>query len=496
MITITASGSLNFSLLETLYDKHLQLQFDQTAKDTIQKSAKWVEKIIQRKEPIYGINTGFGKLANVIISNDQLSQLQHNLIVSHAIGMGVPLPAPIVRLITALKLNSLAQGYSGTRLELIDAIAQFHNHEIIPIIPEKGSVGASGDLAPLAHLVLPLLGYGNCIYRDKVITAEEALKILGLRPMQLAPKEGLALINGTQVSTAIALSALILTKRILHAAMLAGCLSLVAVGGGTTSFDPRLQKIRGQTKQIEAPDFYRELLKGCDYEKSKSRVQDPYSLRCQPQVMGSCWAHYDFVASILKEEINGVTDNPVLFEEDEAILTGGNFHAEPIAMASDVLALVLAEIGSMSERRMAFLTDAQMSGLSAFLINNPGLNSGFMIAHVTAAALVSENKSLAHPASVDSIPTSANQEDHVSMATYAARRLLEMADNAAGVMALELMAACQALDLNRPKKLSPALQSVYELIRGIVPYVENDFYMADALENIKNLIKTRSLANE
>jgi histidine ammonia-lyase len=404
--------------------------------------------------------------------------LQLKLLRSHAVGVGEPLAENIVRLILLLKAASLARGYSGVREEVIDALLELHNHGISPVIPCQGSVGASGDLAPLAHLCLPLVGEGEVVYMGQRLPALEALKRAGMQPIFLSAKEGLALINGTQVSTAMAIDALFATERVFEAAVIAGALTLDAARGSDGPFDARIHAVRGQPGQIDCAAAYRALTEGSAIRKSHlegdDRVQDPYCLRCQPQVMGACLDQMRYAARVLVIEANAVTDNPLVFADDNALVSGGNFHAEPVALVCDALAVVIAEIGAIAERRIAMLVDTNVSRLPPFLTADAGLNSGFMIVHVTAAALASENKSLAHPASVDSLPTSANQEDHVSMATFAARRLQPMLHNTAHIVGIELLAAAQGIEFLRPLKSSAPLESLHAQIRSASPAMMQD----------------------
>jgi histidine ammonia-lyase len=448
----------------------------------IEKSAAAIAEILAQKRTVYGINTGFGALATTTIAPGQLAELQRRLVLSHSVGVGPLLPDPIVRLVIALKITGLARGYSGVRPIVIEALHNLLRANIIPCIPAKGSVGASGDLAPLAHLAAALIGEGNACLGGEIMPAAAALARAGLHPMQLAPKEGLALLNGTQVSTALALTALLRTETIFCAAIVAGALSVDAAKGSDTPFDPRIHAARGQPGQIETATAYRALMAGSKIRESHvdcGRVQDPYSLRCQPQVMGACLDLIRNAAATLTIEANAASDNPLVFDNGD-VLSGGNFHAEPVAFAADTLALALAEIGALSERRLALLTDPVMSRLPAFLVTNPGINSGFMVAQVTAAALASENKSLAHPASVDSLPTSANQEDHVSMATHAARRLHDMASNTAHIVAIELLAAAQGIEFHAPCETSPPLRAALATLRDKVPpYLEDRFFAPD-----------------
>jgi histidine ammonia-lyase len=387
----------------------------------------------------------------------------------------------IVRLVLVLKIAGLARGFSGVGQAVVDALAAMLRHAVYPLVPGKGSVGASGDLAPLAHIGAVLIGTGHVRHCGRVLPASEGLKIMGLEPMTLGPKEGLALINGTQVSTALALAGLFAIEDAFAAAVLAGAMTVDALKGSDTPFDERIHAARGQPGQNSIAAVYRQLLDGSEIRRSHihcSRVQDPYSLRCQPQVMGACLDLIVNASRTLAIEANAATDNPLIFAEDNVVLSGGNFHAEPVAFAADILAMATCEIGNLSERRVAILVDPKMSGLPPFLVENSGINSGFMIAHVTAAALASENKSLAHPASVDSIPTSANQEDHVSMAMHGARRLLEMAKNLSTIVGIELLAATQGLDFHKPLRTSVALGKVQDAVRAAVPYYSKDRFMA------------------
>jgi len=451
-----------------------------------------VQKAADDSEAVYGVNTGFGKLANTRIAKSDLAILQLKLLRSHAVGVGQPLAENIVRLILLLKAASLARGYSGVREELVDALLALYNHGISPVIPCQGSVGASGDLAPLAHLCLPLIGEGEVFYKGQRLNALEALNKAGLQPIDLSAKEGLALINGTQVSTAIAIDALFATERVFAAAMIAGALTLDAARGSDGPFDARIHLVRGQLGQIDCAAAYRALTHGSaireSHQEGDDRVQDPYCLRCQPQVMGACLDQMRYASQVLAIEANAVTDNPLVFVEEDALVSGGNFHAEPVALVCDALAVVIAEIGAISERRIAMLVDTHVSRLPAFLTPDAGLNSGFMIVHVTAAALASENKSLAHPASVDSLPTSANQEDHVSMATFAARRLQPMLQNTAHIVGIELLAAAQGIEFLRPLKSSVPLEILHVLIRSASPAMMQDRSLAADMTAIQKLV--------
>ena len=465
--------------------------------DDIRASQQTVDSILRSGKTVYGVSTGFGLLASQTIPPSDLNRLQRNLVLSHAAGVGPLLGDDIVRLTLLLKLRSLSRGYSGVRPIVLEYLTRFLNAEIYPCIPSKGSVGASGDLAPLAHMTAALLGVGQVRQRGATMNAQQALAQLGLAPLELAPKEGLALLNGTQISTALALVGLFRMLDVFAAAIVTGAMSVDAAKGSDVPFDPRISAVRMHPGQIWCAAAYRSLLEGSAIRRSHAdctKVQDPYSLRCQPQVMGACLDQIRFVAEVLVREANAATDNPLVFADGNEVLSGGNFHAEPVALAADTLALAIAEIGALSERRIALLVDPHMSGLPAFLVEQSGLNSGFMIAQVTAAALVSENKSLAHPASVDSIPTSANQEDHVSMATFAARRLLDMAENACGIVAIELLAAAQGIDFHRPLQSSPKLERAHVLLRQRVPRYEQDRWFSADIELASALVRDCSLS--
>ncbi|MBV7482121.1 histidine ammonia-lyase [Bordetella sp. BOR01] len=451
-----------------------------------------VNDIVASGQVVYGINTGFGKLASTRIDTGRLADLQRNLVLSHSVGTGEALPADVVRLILATKAISLLRGYSGVRPELVRALVTLFNAGVVPCIPAKGSVGASGDLAPLAHLACVLIGDGQAVMPDgRKVPGAQALHEVGLAPFVLGPKEGLALLNGTQVSTSLALAGLFVAEQVFAGALTAGALSLEAIQGSIKPLDPRIHAVRGQAGQIAVAQSLRELLADSAIVASHAqcgRVQDPYSIRCVPQVMGACLDNLQHAARVLEIEANAASDNPLVFSDTGEVISGGNFHAEPVAFAADIIALAISEIGAISERRLALLLDSGLSGLPPFLVRDSGLNSGFMIAQVTAAALASENKSLAHPASVDSLPTSANQEDHVSMATFAARRLAEMVSNTAVVVGIEAMAAVQGIELKRTPKgphSSDTLEGVLRAIRQEVAFVDQDRYLADDVETMR-----------
>jgi histidine ammonia-lyase len=472
-------------------------RLDSAAMARIEAAAASVERIVAGGETVYGVNTGFGLLANQRIPADRLAELQRNLILSHSCGLGEPLPRHVVRLMIILKLLGLGRGYSGVRPVVIDALQALLDHDAMPVVPSQGSVGASGDLAPLAHLIAALLGEGRIDVAGTVLTARAALEKIGLTPLELGPKEGLALINGTQASTAIALDALFLAERVFWSAVHAGALSVDALKGSIKPFDPRLSEVRGQPGQIRVAAAIRNLLDGSaivDSHHRCGRVQDPYSFRCQPQVMGAALDLLTNAGRTLEIEAAAVTDNPIVFEDEDSAISGGNFHAQPVAFAADIIAMALCEVGSLSERRTSVLVDPKMSGLPAFLTDDGGVNSGLMIPQVTAAALTSENKSLAFPASVDSIPTSAGQEDHVSMAPIAARKAVTIARNAAGIIAVELIAAAQGVDYHAPLKTSVALQALYGKVRARSPHLETDRYWADEMAALQSAILAGEIA--
>ncbi|MEF7612710.1 histidine ammonia-lyase [Aquincola sp. MAHUQ-54] len=544
-------GRLTLDALQAIHAGGVELSVAPHAAAAVQASAAVVQAAAAGEAPVYGVNTGFGKLANQRISEQDLDTLQLNLIRSHSVGVGAPLQPAVVRLMLALKAASLARGHSGVRPVVIETLLAVHNAGLVPYVPSQGSVGASGDLAPLAHMTLALMGEGDVLTADGGRRpAAAALQQAGIAPLKLAAKEGLALINGTQTSTALALHALLAFEPVLESALVVGALTVDAARGSDGPFDPRIHALRGQPGQIDVAQYYRALLQGSPIRASHvqgpksgaarppspegsgprwsgqslaegdDRVQDPYCLRCQPQVVGACLDQLRHAALVLVREANAVTDNPLVFAEDGAMdpalgrpepgrapsggrerselggtmISGGNFHAEPVALAADAMALAIAEVGAIAERRIAMLIDTGVSRLPPFLTANAGLNSGFMIAHVTAASLASENKSLAHPASVDSLPTSANQEDHVSMATFAARRLQPMIANTAHILGIELLAAAQGIEFLRPLRSSGALEQVHALLRSQCPSVDVDRYLAPDIERATALVTSGALA--
>jgi len=493
-MTITIKpGSMGLADWRAIY-RGAAVTLDPQVRPAIVRAAETVAGIIAKGDPVYGINTGFGKLAGIQIGPADLETLQRNIVLSHAAGVGDPMPIPVARLMMALKLASLSRGASGVKEATIDLLLALLERDIVPVVPAQGSVGASGDLAPLAHMTAAMIGVGEVLVSGARRPAAEALEDAGLAPVVLGPKEGLALLNGTQFSTAYALAALFDVELLFQTALLTGALSTDAARGSDTPFDPRIHDLRGHAGQREVGAALRALIAGSAIRESHvagdDRVQDPYCLRCQPQVMGACIDLLRQAATTLAIEANGVSDNPLIFPETGEALSGGNFHAEPVAFAADMIAMALCEIGSLSERRITLLTDPALSRLPAFLTPKPGLNSGFMIAQVTAAALVSENKQSAFPASVDSIPTSANQEDHVSMAAHGARRLMRMADNLAGVVAIELLAAAQGCDFHAPLRSSPALEKVRARLRRDVPTLTDDRYFHADIQAALALVRS------
>lgn len=475
------------------------LKLDPSCQPKIEASARTVERIVAKGEPVYGINTGFGKLASVRIPAQDLETLQKNIVLSHSAGVGEPMPVEVVRLMMALKMASLAQGASGVRPQTIAMLEAMLVANVIPVVPCQGSVGASGDLAPLSHMTATMIGVGECFTAHGRVPAHVALVQHGLEPLTLGTKEGLALLNGTQFSTAYALAGLFEAETLFHSALVTGALSTDAARGSDAPFDPRIHLLRKHKTQQETAATLRNLMAGSaireSHREGDERVQDPYCLRCQPQVMGAALDVLRKAADTLETEANGVTDNPLIFAEDDTALSGGNFHAEPVAFAADMIAMAVCEIGSLSERRIAMLVDPALSGMPAFLTPKPGLNSGFMIPQVTAAALVSENKQKAFPASVDSIPTSANQEDHVSMAAHGARRLLSMVENAAGVVGIELLAAAQGCDFHAPLTSSSALEAARALVRNEVPHLEDDRHFHPDMEKAIAMVRDGRLVN-
>lgn len=487
-------GQLTLQDIRRVKNEQTFVTLDKSAEDKIAAANATILDIVDKDQTVYGVNTGFGLLANTKIKKEDLEDLQERIVLSHSAGMGDYISNATVRIMMLLKVNSLSLGYSGIRLKVIQALIELINKEVYPCVPKKGSVGASGDLAPLAHMSAILLGYGYVSYKGEILPAKEGLEKAGISTIVLGAKEGLALLNGTQLSTTFALEGLFYAEDLFASAVVIGSMTTEAVLGSRAPFDSRVHTIRGHKTQIDTASMYVDLLEkqsgislthvNCD------RVQDPYSIRCQPQVMGACLSQIRNSAETLLVEANGVTDNPLIFVDEGDVISGGNFHAEPIAFASDNLALAISEIGALSERRMALLVDKHLSQLPAFLVNNGGINSGFMIAQVTSAALASENKALAHPSSVDSLPTSANQEDHVSMATYAGRRLADMAENTGGILGIELLAAAQGMDFRAPHKSTEKIEEAKAMIRAEVTFYEEDRYFTDDIEKAITLVRS------
>jgi histidine ammonia-lyase len=485
-------GRLSLDNLRSIWANPVPVALDEQARSRVTAAADAIAGVIAEGRVVYGVNTGFGLLARTHIDAARLAELQRALVLSHSAGTGPPLDHAAVRLTLLLKIASLARGHSGVRYEIIDALLKLLNSGVSPLIPSQGSAGASGDLAPLAHLAGILIGEGEARVNGETMPAAKALAHAGIAPLELRAKEGLALVNGTQVSTALALAGLFACERAFAAALVAGALSVDACLGSDTPFDARIQALRGHRGQTDVARILRELLAGSairDSHRDCPRVQDPYSLRCQPQVMGACLDQMRHAAEVLRTEADAVSDNPLVFPDSGDVLSGGNFHAEPVAFAADGLALAIAEIGALSERRAALLMDANLSGLPPFLVRECGVNSGFMIAQVTAAALASENKALAAPRSVDSLPTSANQEDHVSMATNAALRLLPMAGNTAAIVAVELLAAAQGVELRAPLATSPHLQRALQRIRKEAAFWDRDRAFAPDLARLRAVVE-------
>ncbi len=466
------------------------------AEANVRRASAVIEKAIAEKRTIYGVNTGFGKLSDVHISDDKIVDLQINLLKSHSAGVGNPIPEEWVRAILVIKINSLAKGYSGVRLELLRLLLDMLNAGVHPVVPEKGSVGASGDLAPLAHLSSVLIGDGEAFYRGKRYSGAEALAKAGLHPIRLEAKEGISLINGTQFMAALGTLALLRAENLARHADLIGAMSAEALLGSDIPFDPRIQEIRGYEGQQKAARNLAAFMKGSEIRESHrgcSRVQDAYSLRCMPQVHGAAREALQYVRRMIETEINAVTDNPLVFPENGDVLSGGNFHGEPIAMALDMLGIAVAELGNISERRIASLMDGNTSELPPFLAHIPGLHSGFMIAQVTAAALVSENKGLAHPASVDSVPTSANQEDHVSMGPYAARKALQIIENTENILGIEAICAAQGIELRQPLKPGIGTRLAFQVLRGEIPRLQEDRPPAPDIKRAAELIASEEM---
>lgn len=478
-----------------------RIVLSEKAKVNVKRASDAVQEFLQKGEIAYGITTGFGALKDVIIPLDDVEKLQKNILLSHAVGVGEAFDTPTTRAIMLIRANTLARGFSGIRLETLELLIEFLNHGIHPRIPEKGSLGASGDLAPLAHMALPLIGEGEAEFEGEILSSREVLEKAGLKPITLAAKEGLALTNGTTVMTAIGVIQAFHAQKLADIAEIAGCLSLEALNGTDAAFDARIHALRPHPRQIRCAENLRKILEGSEFVRAKDpkNIQDAYTLRCIPQVYGAVRDAIDYVEWVMSNELNAVTDNPLIFFDEDGkaeIVSGGNFHGEPLALSMDYLALALTEIGNMSERRIMRLVDADSNGhiLPPFLTEHSGLNSGFMIVQYTAAALATENKVLSHPASADTIPSSANVEDHVSMGVTSALKLRDVADNLRQILALELFCAAQGIDFRRreigaDKRLGKKTQPVYEKIRERVPFIEADELMYPHIEAVNNLVK-------
>lgn len=498
MKTIYIDGnSLKLEDIIKVARENNKVELTEEAKVEVQKSRRIVDDIVKNSKVVYGVTTGFGKFADVSISNEDCKELQRNLILSHACGCGNPFSTEVVRTIMLLRANALSKGYSGIRLETLNTLIEMLNKGVHPVIPEKGSLGSSGDLAPLAHMVLPMLGEGFAEYKGEVLSGREAMDRAGIKVVELTAKEGLALINGTQVMTAVGSLAVYDSINLLKASDIAASLTLEALRGIRNAFDERIHVVRPHEGQIVTARNILNLINGSTFatEQGELRVQDAYTIRCVPQVHGACKDAVKYVKEKVEIEINSATDNPIITKDGD-VISGGNFHGEPMALSFDFLGIAVAELANISERRLERLINYQLNDLPAFLVKHGGLNSGFMITQYAAASLVSENKVLAHPASVDSIPSSANQEDHVSMGTIAARKSAEIISNVRRVLATEIMAACQAIDFREGFKLGEGTEEAYKLVREHVDFIEHDKVMFTEIDKCEKLIKTGELVEK
>jgi histidine ammonia-lyase len=477
-----------------------RVELSNEAKEKIDRSAAAVQKLLERGEIAYGITTGFGAFKDKIISREETEQLQRNVLLSHAVGVGKPFDIPTTRAVMLIRANTLARGFSGIRCETLELLLEFLNRGIHPVIPEKGSLGASGDLAPLAHMACVLIGEGEAEHQGEILGGKDALAAADLKPVTLAAKEGLALTNGTTIMTAVGLLETHKAKKLAETADISGCMSLEALNGTTLAFDERIHALRPHPRQMRCAANLREILKGSEFVRNDDslNVQDAYTLRCMPQVHGACLDAIDYAEWVVNLELNAVTDNPLIFVNGDAIevISGGNFHGEPLALAADYLAIALTELGNISERRIMKLTDAASNGgvLPPFLTEHGGLNSGFMIAQYTAAALCNENKVLSHPASADTIPSSANVEDHVSMGVTSALKVRRIVENLESILSLELFCAAQGIDFRKKalgdeKKLGSGTQKIYDLIRTRVPFIEKDEYMKTHIDAMLKIVQ-------
>ncbi|WP_077329424.1 histidine ammonia-lyase [Virgibacillus siamensis] len=496
MVILTGETLTMEEVRRVVFDHEL-VSLAGSSREKIMTSRQTVEQMLVEKQTMYGINTGFGKFSDVVIGDDDLDALQLNLIHSHACGVGEPFSEKISRAMLLLRANALIQGYSGVRPELIEQFLDFLNEGIHPVIPQQGSLGASGDLAPLSHLALALLGEGEVFYNSERTTTEEALNSAGLSPITLKAKEGLALINGTQAMTAVGVITYLEMEKMLYQSEQVAAMTLEGLHGIIDAFDADLHRVRGHQEQMDVAERFRETLRdsGLTTRQGELRVQDAYSLRCIPQVLGAAWQTVHYAKEKLETEINAVTDNPLIFSEENKVISGGNFHGEPIAFAMDFLKLGIAEVANVAERRIERLVNPQLNDLPPFLSPNPGLESGAMIMQYSAASLVSENKTLAHPASVDSIPSSANQEDHVSMGTIAARHALQMLQNTRNVVAIELICAMQAAAFRGVEQMASATREFYENARKIVPEITKDRIFSNDIEKLANWLKDSEESN-
>jgi histidine ammonia-lyase len=492
---ILTPGTVKLKQLREIYTQGLAVTLDPASKPAIEAAAAQIARAAAGDEPVYGVNTGFGKLASLKIASEDTEVLQRNLILSHCCGVGEPVPRNVIRLMMVLKLLSFGRGASGVRWALIELMQDMLAKDVVPVIPAQGSVGASGDLAPLAHMTAVMIGEGEAVVNGQTLPGVEALANVGLTPIILGAKEGLACINGTQFSTAYALAGLFGAWQAAQNALVTSALSTDAIMGSTAPLQPEIHTLRGQPGQIVAAAVMRALLEGSEIRESHreddTRVQDPYCIRCQPQVTGAAMDVLRQAAMTLEIEANAATDNPLVLSEAGMIVSGGNFHAEPVGFAADMIALAISEIGAIAQRRVALMVDPTLShDLPPFLTPAPGLNSGFMIAEVTTAALMSENKHLANPCVTDSTPTSANQEDHVSMAAHGARRLMPMVDNLNTILGVELLCASQGIEFRVPLTTSDPLQNVVNRLRNDVPTLTSDRYLAPDINTASDLIST------
>jgi histidine ammonia-lyase len=491
MIKINGSN-LDLAKFKKIIFDYEMVEIDESSKEKVNLARNYVEKVVESEKPVYGINTGFGKLVDVSIAKKDVSRLQENLIKSHACGVGEAFSEPIVRGMLLLRINALIKGMSGIRLEVIEKMVEFLNKRLTPVVFSKGSLGASGDLAPLSHMALPIIGLGEVFYQGERLDAVLGLKRAGITPLKsLKAKEGLSLINGTQAMTSVGAIALLEAKNLIDLSMYGLAFTMQALEGIDEVFNDKIHKARNQIGQIKVSKAMLEILSESRLttKQGEKRVQDGYSLRCSPQVIGASLDAVEYCQNVIEREMNAVTDNPIVFVEDDKVISAGNFHGQPIALAMDLLGIAVSELANISERRLERMVNASLSnGLPPFLVKNPGINSGFMIVQYSAASLVSENKVLAHPASVDSIPSSANQEDHVSMGTIGARKALEIAKNTRSVLSMEILTALQAIDFRNSDLLSPKTKQVYDYIRKTIHFIEDDVIMYEIIHKITDII--------